>query len=271
MRVCVVGMGKSGTTALVYAIRAAMPADTVLLFEPRTFVPVTARNAAAKVLLHTKHPIPYPFYGQFDRLVLIVRDPRDVLVSRLLYRAYGAKSMHADPGKLERYLDLLRAKEADPRSVSVLRINDVFQSMGGASAHSDEGRARMLADAIAFHDAFPDCLAYKYETMVAGDFAPVAAYLSLDAGAMNPAVPDALRRVERSRRAGNWRDWFCPEDVAHYRPLLSAYMRRYGYDDAWTLADTPVIRREECSEYVLRLVRERLGTPLPPTTAEVRR
>ena len=81
MRVCVAGMGKSGTTALVYAIRAAMPANTVLLFEPRTFVPVTAPNVAAKVLLHTKHPMPYPFYRQFERLVLIVRDPRDVVVS----------------------------------------------------------------------------------------------------------------------------------------------------------------------------------------------
>src|SRR4029079_9779086 len=73
MRVCVVGMGKSGTTALLYAIRAAMPAGTQGLFEPRTFVAVTAHDAAAKVLLHPKHPMPAAFYGQFDKLVLIVR------------------------------------------------------------------------------------------------------------------------------------------------------------------------------------------------------
>jgi len=175
--------------------------------------------------------------------------------------------MLADPAKLERYLDLLRAKEADPRSVSILEINDVFETMGGASAHTDGGRARMLADAIAFHAAFPEAYVYKYETMVAGDFAPIAAYLSLHAKAMNPAVPETLRRVERTRRAGNWRDWFCPEDVAHYRPLLSAYMERYGYDDNWTLADAPVIRPEECSEYVLRLVRERRGVPQPAAGA----
>ena len=268
MRVCVAGMGKSGTTALVYAIRAAMPANTVLLFEPRTFVPVTAPNVAAKVLLHTKHPMPYPFYRQFERLVLIVRDPRDVLVSRLLYRAYGATSMLADPARLERYLALLRAKEADPRSVSLLEINDVFETMGGSSAHTDEGRARMLADAIAFHAAFPDALVFKYETMVGGDFAPLADHLSLDAEAMNPTVPAALRRVDRTRRAGNWRDWFRPEDVAHYRPLLADYMRRYGYDDDWAIAAEPCIRPEECSEYVLRLVRERQGTLRPAATGD---
>jgi len=128
MRVCVAGMGKSGTTALVYAIRAAMPADTVLLFEPRTFVPVTAPNVAAKVLLHTKHPMPYPFYRQFERLVLIVRDPRDVLVSRLLYRAYGATSMLADPARLERYLALLRAKEADQEAPDTIDAEGVARA-----------------------------------------------------------------------------------------------------------------------------------------------
>ncbi len=48
----------------------------------------------------------------------IVRDPR-VLVSRLLYRAYGAKSV-TDPEHSERYLDLLRA--TDHYALSVLRI-----------------------------------------------------------------------------------------------------------------------------------------------------
>jgi len=259
MRVCVVGMGKSGTTALLYAIRAAMPAGTQVLFEPRTFVAVTAQDAAAKVLLHPKHPMPAAFYGQFDRLVLIVRDPRDVLISRVLYRAYGATAMLSDPAKLARYLDLLRAKEADPRAVSVRQINEVFQSMGGSAAHSDEGRTRMLADALAFHEAFPAAFVYRYETMVEGDFDALADYLSLPAARMTPEVPEALRRVERSRRAGNWRDWFCPEDVAHFRPLLAPYMARYGYDDGWTLADAPVIRPAECSEYVMRLVRERRG------------
>ena len=46
-------------------------------------------------------------------------------------------------------------------------------------------------------------------------------------------------------------------DVEHYRPLLSAYMSRYDYDDDWTLESEPVVRAEECSEYVMRLVRER--------------
>ena len=259
MRVVIVGMGKSGTTALLYAVRAAMPADTQLLFEPRAYVPVQAPNVAAKVLLHSKHPMEHAFYRQFDRVVLLVRDPRDVLISRALYRVFGATRLLADPARLDEYFALLRAKEVDPRSVSMLRINTVFERLVGPTVHSDQGRQRMLDDAMAFHDAFPDCLVYRYETMVDGQFDALARYLSLEASAMRPDVPAEFGRVVRSRRAGNWRDWFCDEDVAHYRPLLSTYMRRYGYDDDWMLDPAPVIRPEECTGYVERLVRERRG------------
>jgi len=259
MRVVIVGLGKSGTTALLYAVRTAMPADTQLLFEPRTYVAVHQPNVAAKVLLHPKHPMEHAFYRQFDRVILLVRDPRDVLISRALYRIFGATRLLTDPARLDEYLALLRAKEADPQSISMLRINMLFERLVGPTLHSDEGRQRMLSDAMAFHDAFPDCLVYRYETMVDGQFGALARYLSLQASAMKPDVPAEFGRVVRSRRAGNWRDWFCDEDVAHYRPLLSAYMRRYGYDDDWMLDPTPVIRPEECTGYVERLVAERRG------------
>lgn len=259
MRVAIVGLGKSGTTALLYAVRAAMPADTQLLFEPRSYVTVQGPNVAAKVLLHPAHPMEHGFYRQFDRVVLLVRDPRDVLISRALYRIFGATRLLTDPARLDEYVALLRAKEADPRSVSMLRINTLFERLVGSTVHSDAGRQRMLDDAMAFHDAFPDCLVYRYETMVAGQFEVLAGYLSLEASAMRPDVPAELGRVVRSRRAGNWRDWFCDEDVAHYRPLLSAYMRRYGYDDDWMLDPAPVIRSEECTGYVEKLVLERRG------------
>jgi len=257
MRVIVVGLGKSGTTALLYAIRAAMPADTQTLFEPRADVAVHAPHVAAKVLLHPRFSLSQAFYRQFERIVLLVRDPRDLLVSKALYRLFGARSLHADPHKLEQYMALLRAKEKDPRSVSLSRINAVFQDFVGPTLHSDEGLARLLRNAIAFHQAFPDAIVFKYETMVAGAFDPLARQLGLDAPAMKPHVPETLQRVFRSGRAGDWRDWFCPEDVEHYRPLLSAYMSHYGYPDEWGLNQEPRILEEECTGYVARLVRER--------------
>jgi hypothetical protein len=72
MRAVVVGLGKSGTTALVYAIRSAMPPIRRLLFEPKSFVELKAANVAAKVLLHPKFPLDPAFYRQFDKIVLLV-------------------------------------------------------------------------------------------------------------------------------------------------------------------------------------------------------
>jgi hypothetical protein len=257
VRVVIVGLGKSGTTAALYAVHSAMPVDTHLLFEPRANIALQATNVAAKVLLTPRFPIDHDFYRQFDKIVLLIRDPRDVLISKMLYRAFGSNALHGDPAKLERYLELLRAKEADPRSVSLRRINALYEELAGATLHSDDGRTRMLNDAIAFHDAFPGCMVFRYETLVTGQFDALAQYLALRPEAMRPNVPAQFSRVVRSRRAGNWRDWFCSEDVAYYRPLLSHYMDRYGYSDNWELSAEPRVRPEECSGYVMRLVRER--------------
>ena len=264
MRVAIVGIGKSGTTALLFAVRSAMPAGTPLLFEPRKYVPLQGPDVAAKVLINPNFPIGPAFYRQFDRIVLLARDPRDLLISQALYRVFGSRTLLADDAKLAQYLALLRAKEANPRAVSLTRIGALFQSFTGpATLHTDEGVTRLLNDAMAFHDVFPDCLLFKYETMVEGRFEAVARYLSLAAGAMKPDVPATLQRVVRSRRAGNWRAWFCPEDVDHYRPILERYMTRYGYADDWTLDPQPTIEPGECSEYVMRLVHERRGGSAP--------
>jgi hypothetical protein len=261
MRAVVVGLGKSGTTALVYAIRSAMPPDTELLFEPKTYVELRAPNVAAKVLLHPRFPLDPAFYRQFDKVVLIVRDPRDILVSKGLYRIYGGSPLHADLPKLHEYVELLRVKEREPRSVPFMRILALFASLNGRPPNPDLGITRRLNDVVRFEQAFPGCLVYPYEEMVEHRFGAVARYLALPEASMNPEVPTSLRRVVRSRRAGNWRDWFCPEDVEHYRPLFSPFLSRYGYADDWTLASSPSIPAEEASEYVLRLARERRGEP----------
>ena len=159
MRIVVVGLGKSGTTALIYAIRSAMPADTELLFEPHAFVPVREPNVAAKALLNPRIPLGPEFYRQFERIVLLLRDPRDLLISKALYRVYGGTPLHADRAKLEEYVALLRAKEDDPRSVSFLQIVALFQTLNGRGPNPDAGIAKSLNYIAAFQRAFPECLA----------------------------------------------------------------------------------------------------------------
>jgi len=71
-------------------------------------------------------------------------------------------------------------------------------------------------------------------------------------------VPDHKLRVVRSKRYGNWRDWFTPEDVDLYRPRLRAILERFGYPDEWELNDKPAIDHREGAGYVEALVYGRL-------------
>ncbi len=257
MRVLVVGVGKSGTTALLYAIRAAMPAHTQMLFEPHAPAPaIDQEHVLAKVLLNPRDQLGETFYRSFDKTILIVRDPRDVVISKALYRVYNVPAMYQDDAKLAQYLQTLKAKERDPRSLSLCELNRTFRRLLAKPAGQDEGLVALLDNAMQFHDRHPQCLAYYYEQMIRGDFQPVATYLGLPMNSQQGEVPDDLRRVIRSRRSGNWRDWFCAEDVEHYRPLLQPYLTRYGYNDDWDLSPTPTIRPEEASTYVTQLAKE---------------
>jgi hypothetical protein len=263
VRIVIVGIGKSGTTALLYAVHAAMPSQTPVIFEPRTSFAVTSPDVAAKILIDPRFPMEAGVFHQFDRIVLLVRDPRDIFVSKALYRTRGSVAMQSDPGKLAQYVALLREKEADPRAVPLARINALFDALTEAATTADEAMVQLLDGVVAFHQSFPQAFVYKYESMVAGDFHALGQHLALDPASLVPRVPAELQRVVRTRRAGNWRDWLTPEDVAHYRPMFAPFMARYGYPDEWALNDRPAIHADECSEYVLMLDRERRGIATP--------
>jgi hypothetical protein len=70
-------------------------------------------------------------------------------------------------------------------------------------------------------------------------------------------VADELRRVERTRRYGAWRDWFTPEDVEALRPSLQPYLDRYYRGGDWSLNEAPRIEPDHSSRYVERVVDEK--------------
>src|SRR5690348_3976598 len=98
MRTVVFGLGKTGTTALFFKLKQAMPADTRALFEPRSFSAdlAPARDVLAKVLLGYNRDVDTSAFLSFDRKVFLVRDPRDTLVSRVLYDIYNEPTICAD-------------------------------------------------------------------------------------------------------------------------------------------------------------------------------
>ena len=88
-----------------------------------------------------------------------------------------------------------------------------------------------------------DWFLFKYEDMVANNFAALNEYFgfNVQADAVVPST-SGKAKVIRKKATGDWRHWFTEEDVALFKTAYLPYMKLIGYDcDDWTLSDNPVI------------------------------
>lgn len=287
MKIVIYGLAKSGTSALFYKIRNSLPPGTIELFEPSSFGPperLRARlralrrghlrpDVVAKVLPWDWRPVRVADFDRFDRRILLVRDPRDRLVSGLLYRSYNAAFVARDCAAFE-FLDLLRAKEAEPGKVPVLRLIEAFERLereaGGKADWLEQYESRGLAQPLRFHDDRLDLTVFRYEQLVDSQFDALEAALGLPLRG-SATVPPTLERVVRTKRYGAWRDWFTAQDVDALRAVITPYLDRYYPSADWNLNPSPSLDPEQGSRYVERIINERRALdrrpPLPPRGA----
>ena len=254
MRCLIVGAGKTGTTAMLYAVAKAMGGEPAIHFEDRIAgLPALPPHTAAKVLFEDERADDIAAFGaQFDKRILLVRDPRDNLISQLLYAVATHKVQMDDPGWLRTIALLLQRKQKNPASVT---LQD-FPQLKPPSALLELVRATNDSLAAFARAHAGDWFILRYEDMVAGKFDALSAYLGL-AVQPDPEIDPTYQRVARTKGAGDWRHWFTREDVAHYRPLFDPLMAGLGYAADWTLADPARITPEHSWVYFERLVRER--------------
>jgi len=227
MRVLIVGEGKSGTTALLRSVADAM-GDPEELFEPREMTPeqLTGESLVVKKLLLNWRASENDLVDRFDKRIHILRDPRDRLISHLLYDAYNkGGSLSAD--QRQTWLNQLRRKAESPGKVTLLHLINAWWRISRSDLTShyvralDRSRAfnRRLGDE--FHTLF-------YEDYVDGKFADVDEYLGLPLA--DGVVKDGELRVARSGSHGEWRRWFTSVDVKLFRPMTHDWLRKLGYD-----------------------------------------
>jgi hypothetical protein len=255
MKILIVGLARSGTTALYFKIKAALPEKTWCLYEPPRFDPSDpggAPDVLAKILIAPPNTYDYASFRDFDKKIMIVRDPRDSTVSRILYRPCGSRVFRQDEAKVAAVIDALRRKEVDPRSISLLALLDLYRRLTGEVwlPRSPE----LIAQALDFHRNNGDFIVYKYEDFIARNYVAIEDYLGVALPDGEADVTTQYEHVARTKAAHDWKNWFTAEDVAFFRPQLAPYMRAYGYPDDWTLAAEPCIRPEHGSDYVRRSV-----------------
>ena len=251
------GLHKTGTTGLYDAVkRVVRDAEPpyVFLFEPKRPEPFISlgryapqRPIAAKILVHRLGDCRLD-YDAFPRRVMTVRDPRDIAISRLLFRPlYGWTSYRIDPQRLEPFVTALKEKEADPSSHSVVALHELAGELGFEGGRWDKVQRQMAAliRAVEQHDFH----LVRYEDFVDGRLDDVRAYLDMEI--VNPRATDIgwLSHIPRSLGYGEWRHWFLEEDVRFFGDLFGEFMSYFGYDD-WSRPDEQSIDPSTSSDYI---------------------
>ncbi|MBN2530220.1 MAG: sulfotransferase family 2 domain-containing protein [Deltaproteobacteria bacterium] len=264
MKIFIAGISKTGTTGLMYLIRNSMKDSPLEIFEPKVCPPdalATDNDVLAKALISPL--LDSDSFSTFDKKITIIRDPRDRLVSVLLYSQFHAPYSR-EKKKVAKVMDVLRHKESDPASVSIQEImNRMVVANEDPEVTLDVFQKRLTAPVIwvtKYLKKMTGTLIYKYEDFVTEQYQSLEQYLGFPLTG-EAVVPDNLKRVSRTNRSGNWRSWFTEEDVRVYKPIFSDWLKAYGYDpDDWELDTKPSIEQEHCSGYFAKLIREASGS-----------
>jgi hypothetical protein len=271
MKILILGRGKSGTTALLFKIAAGLPNCQAFSGGHPGKYSGEFENAVYKHTYSERKGKTFDVYNEhiseenYDRKIWMARDPRDIAVSRMLFR------WHKGPkGRWKQYrshLELVQKKELDPKSIP-FHVLCRYTGHGKWPATTEEVvedervKYQRMSDYVrSFGD---DWFLFKYEDMIEGNYDDLNNYLGF--AVRNEAeVPKSTKKskVARKKAYGDWRNWFLEEDTEVFRPAYLPYMEAIGYDiNDWTVATQPTIEPEFASLYMKRLVRENTSNPL---------
>ncbi len=248
----IVGAAKSGTTALYFNIKNSLPKNIICLFEPKKFVKDNYnlnQVILAKILLSPE--CNYESFMSFENKIFISRDPRDRIISELLYViGFHFHEMKIDESSLVDFYNLLKIKEKNSSEVS---FKDLFY-------HSEKIQQFLLKGykkSLEFISLYEDFFLLKYEDFCMDNNIDLQNYLTIKLS-NNKNVDNEYSRVVRTKSFGGWKDWFTEDDIVFFKPLFNDYMKEFNYDSTiWNLNKTQSVLSQHGSSYFLNLLNQR--------------
>ena len=265
MKILILGLGKSGTTAMVYKVAGGLPnCQAFSGGKPGKYLG-DYENAVYKHTYEERKGKSFELYREhlrkehYDRKIWMARDPRDAAVSRMLYRWH--RGYFGRRKQYEAHLNLVLKKEHDPSSVSFYEICRYTGYNGCPRTKDDvfEEEKLRYQRMRAFVEGLGDgWFLYRYEDMVDKRFDTLNAYLGFETQS-DAEVPSGTgkEKVVRKKAYGDWRHWYTEADVEFFKPAYTPYMEIVGYDcDDWKINERPLIEPEFSSEYMQSLPRK---------------
>jgi hypothetical protein len=262
MKVMILGTGKSGTTAMVYKVSGNLPnCHAFSGGKPGKYVG-DYENAVYKHTYEERKGKSFDVYRQhlekehYDRKIWMARDPRDVAVSRMLYRWHrgtlGSKKQY------EAHVAMVLKKEKNPQAVPFFEIcryagHGSYPLSREQVFEEERRRYERMRDFV--KSLGPDWFIFKYEDMVTNRFDELNRYLGFVVRT-EAEVPKGTgkEKVVRKKASGDWRHWFLQEDVELFEPAFRPYMETIGYDaNDWAISPSPEIEPEFSSVYMQSL------------------
>lgn len=231
MNFLIAGLAKSGTTMLFSRIQRALDPFSPVFFEPERRDELlailqrgTQGDTLTKVLVGRVMP-DNDVIANFDKQVLIYRDPRDQFVSMLLYLFYDFQ-LNGDQAGYDACFSVLQEKQKEPSAVSAIALyNQLASAVGRAPVAVFNNLHRVQQEYLA---AFTPHQA-RYEDLLDGKWAALESYLGLELGG-DAQVPTEYSRVVRSKGYGDWRNWLNEEDNAYVTTHWGASIEALGYE-----------------------------------------
>ena len=266
MKIFILGTGKSGTTALVFRVAAGLPNCKAFSGGHPGKHAGSHENAVYKHTYEERKGKSFELYMQhlenerYDKLVWMARDPRDVAVSRMLYRWH--KGCAGRKKQYQGHLERVMKKERDPRSIP---FHALLRYTGHESGWPLSREAVFMEEKLRYErmsefvkQLGKEWFLFKYEDMIAGDYSTLNQYLGFTVkGEAEVPASTGKAKVVRKKAMGDWRHWFTEEDVALFKPAYLPYMQVIGYDcDDWALEPSPEIEPQFSSQYMENLVRQ---------------
>jgi hypothetical protein len=265
MKILILGLGKSGTTAMVYKVAGGLPnCQAFSGGKPGKYLG-DYENAVYKHTYEERKGKSFELYREhlrkehYDRKIWMARDPRDAAVSRMLYRWH--RGYFGRRKQYEAHLNLVLKKEQNPRSVpfyEICRYTGYNSCPRDKDAVFEEEKVRYQRMRTFVESLGNDWFLYRYEDMVDRKFDTLNAYLGFETQS-DAEVPSGTgkEKVVRKKAYGDWRHWFTEADVEFFKPAYTPYMQAVGYDcDDWKISTEPLIEPEFSSEYMQNLPRK---------------
>jgi len=263
MKVLILGLGKSGTTAMVYKVAGGLPNCHAFSGGQPGKHTGNYENAVYKHTYEERKGKSFDLYKEhlkkesYDRKIWMARDPRDAAVSRMLYRWH--KGHKGSKKQYEAHLERVLKKEKNPASISFAEL--CRYSGRNAWPRSiedvvDQERVRYDRMHAFVKELGDDWFLFKYEDMIDGNFESLNEYLGFAVKA-DGEVPASTgkAKVVRKKASGDWRQWFTEQDVELFKSAYKNYMELIGYDlNDWALDENPVIEPEYSSVYMQDLL-----------------